>query len=74
VSERRAEIGFHAKGIALSGAIDIADRSVGLELDVPLLLRPLQKRALEVIEREVRRWLDKAKAGQLGDESGTHES
>jgi hypothetical protein len=64
-SDRRADVTFNAKGVKLAGAMEIDPGSITLELDVPFLFRPFQKRAMEVIDREVRRWLDKARAGEL---------
>ncbi len=63
--ERHADVGFNAKGFQLTGTMAIEEKSIDLDLDVPLLFRPFRKIALEVIEREVRAWLDKARAGQL---------
>jgi hypothetical protein len=63
--ERHAEVGFKAKGVKLSGAILLEEKSITLDLDVPFLFRPFQKMALDVIEREVRVWLEKARAGEL---------
>lgn len=65
VSDRRADVSFNAKGVKLSGAFEIDPSAISLELDVPFLFRPFQKMALEVIEREVRVWIGKAKAGEL---------
>jgi hypothetical protein len=64
-SDRRAEISFGVKGIRLDGAMSIAERAINLDLDVPFLFRPFRKVAIEVIEREVKAWIDKAHAGQL---------
>jgi hypothetical protein len=66
VSDKRAEVGFNAKGVKLSGAMELEPASIGVELDVPFLFRPFQKKALEVIGDEVRRWVGKARAGELG--------
>jgi len=65
VTERRASIGFRAMATTLDGAIEVAEGKITVELDVPFLLRPFRKRAMEVIEREVNVWLAKAKAGQI---------
>lgn len=65
VSDRRADVAFNAKGVKLSGAMEIEPDSIALELDVPFLFRPFQKKAIEVIDREVRTWLGKAKSGEL---------
>jgi hypothetical protein len=63
--ERRADVSFNAKGVKLNGAMHVEEKEIGLELDVPFLLRPFQKKAVEIIEREVRHWVDKAKKGEL---------
>ncbi|APR86141.1 Hypothetical protein A7982_11490 [Minicystis rosea] len=65
VNDRKADVAFNAKGVKLNGGMEIAPTSIALELDVPFLFRPFQKKAMEVIEREVRVWLEKAKKGEL---------
>jgi hypothetical protein len=65
VSDQRANIAFSARGIKLAGAMLIEARAIALELDVPFLFRPFQKTAIEVIEREVNVWLERARAGEL---------
>ena len=60
-----ANVSFKVKGVSLSGRMAIVGPVIELELDVPFLFRPFQKKAIEVIEREVMEWLVKAKAGQL---------
>jgi hypothetical protein len=64
-SESRAEIAFKIKGMNLTGALEVKERSIDMELDVPFLLRPFQGQAVSVIEGEIKDWLSKAKAGQL---------
>ncbi len=64
-SDRRAELSFSAKGLKLEGAMEVAEREITLELDVPFLLRPFRGRAMEIIEREVKVWLERARTGQL---------
>jgi Putative polyhydroxyalkanoic acid system protein (PHA_gran_rgn) len=65
VSDTRADISFNAKGIRLKGAMEISEKAIAMDLDVPFLLRPFQKKAIEVIDREVRLWLGKAREGKL---------
>jgi hypothetical protein len=65
VNDQRADVSFKAKGIKLAGAMHIEARAIALELDVPFLFRPFQKIAIEVIEREVLVWLEKARAGKI---------
>ena len=38
---------------------------VTLDLDVPFLLKPFKSKALEVIEREIKVWVAKAKRGEI---------
>jgi hypothetical protein len=64
-NDRKARIGFSVKGVKLEGSIDILPRAIELDLDVPFLFRPFKGKAIEVIEREVRNWLAKAKSGEL---------
>lgn len=65
VSDALAEITFNAKGIKLNGSFGIEPGNIALDLDVPFLLRPFKSKAIEVIEREVKVWLVKAKAGEM---------
>lgn len=63
--ERRADVSFSAKGIHLGGVMAIDEKTISLDLDVPFLFRPFQKRAIEVIDREVKVWIEKAHAGEI---------
>jgi hypothetical protein len=65
VTENRADIGFTAKGIKLTGTIEVLSNGIDLDLDVPLLLRPFKGTAIGVIEEEIQKWIGKAKAGQV---------
>ena len=60
-----ADIGFKAKGVSLKGSVVLREHVIELDLDVPFLLRIFQSRAIEIIESEVRTWLEKARNGQL---------
>jgi len=58
----KATISFSVKGMSLSGAVEVKDKTIELELDVPFLLRPFQGQAISVIEGEIKSWLAKEKA------------
>jgi putative polyhydroxyalkanoate system protein len=60
-----ANIGFSIKGVSLKGSIEVAASEFTMELEVPFLLRPFKGKALGVIEEEIRRWIDKSKAGEI---------
>ena len=57
----RAEIAFRVKGMSLSGSLEVFDRSIDLDIEVPFLLRPFKSQALGVIESEINTWIKKAK-------------
>ncbi|MFZ5479635.1 MAG: polyhydroxyalkanoic acid system family protein [Myxococcota bacterium] len=65
IDEDHARVSFRALGQRVEGAVVVGPDDVELELEVPLLLRPFRERALEVIEHEVRVWIERARAGQL---------
>jgi hypothetical protein len=60
-----AEVGFSAKGIDLTGSIELRPREIAMELEVPFLLRIFKGRAIAIIEAEIRKWIAAAKAGQI---------
>jgi hypothetical protein len=65
VSDREARLEFSVKGLKLLGSIGILPRAIELDLDVPFVFRLFKSKAIGVIEREVRTWIDKAKRGEL---------
>jgi hypothetical protein len=65
LSTNRAKIGFTIKGVSLKGGIEVHDKSIDLDLDVPFLLKPFTGKAVGVIEEEIKRWIAKSKAGEL---------
>lgn len=65
VSPNRADIGFTAKGIKLTGTIEVLADGIDLDLDVPLLLRPFKGTAISVIDEEIKKWIQKSKKGEV---------
>ncbi len=64
-SDTKADISFKVKGMSLKGGLEVSQSAIAMELDVPFLLKPFQGKALEVIEKEIRKWIGKAKDGKL---------
>ena len=64
-TDRRCDVSFTVKGVKLNGSLELADGEIQMDLDVPFIFRPFKKKALDVIEREVRAWIEKAKSGEL---------
>ena len=65
VQDDKADISFSVGGKKLKGSLEVNDRSIDMELDVPFLLRPFQGQAIGVIEGEINNWISKAKTGQI---------
>lgn len=65
VSESKGRVGFKAKGVTVSGDIEIAGPKILVDLEVPFLLRVFRGKAMEVIDREVKVWVEKARNGEI---------
>ncbi len=65
ISDERAKASFSAKGITLNGTIELLPKAIAFDLDVPFLLRPFKKTAMQIMEQELNQWTAKAKAGEL---------
>jgi len=61
----KANITFNVKGMKLKGALLVDEQDIEMELDVPFVLRPFKGKALGVIEEEIKKWVAKAKAGEI---------
>lgn len=66
VTPDRAQVRFVVMGKTLAGVVDVLPDRIDLELDVPLLFRPFRSAAMQVIEDEIRTWIERAKRGELG--------
>ena len=62
IGGNKAQISFSVKGMTLNGSVEIKDKSIDMDLDVPFLLKPFQGQAISVIEGEIKEWLAKEKA------------
>ena len=65
LSDDRAKASFQAKGVTLTGAIELLPNAISFDLEVPFLLKMFKKKAFEVMDRELRHWVEKAKAGEI---------
>ncbi len=65
LNDRRAELTFSAMGIEMSAMIELEPKTIAVDLKVPFVLRPFRRRAISVIERELKYWIDRAKTDQL---------
>ncbi|MGB5365153.1 MAG: polyhydroxyalkanoic acid system family protein [Polyangiales bacterium] len=66
VTDNTAEITFHVKGVHVAATVDMQPGRAVIEMQkVPLLLRPFKNMALDVVQRTMEKWIDKAKNGEL---------
>jgi len=63
--EDRAELSFSVLGTTVTGIAELSDGAIDIEFNVPLLLAPFRTKAIEVVEREIRVWLERARRGEL---------
>lgn len=59
-----ADVQVGAKGFDVKGTVKISKTEIVFDMNVPFLLRPLQSKAMAVLDREVTAWIQKAKAQQ----------
>lgn len=64
-SENVGRLGFRAKGVSVNGDIEIAGPKILVDLEVPFILRVFKGKAIEVIDREVNAWIEKARSGEI---------
>ena len=64
-SDTHCDVTFTVKGIKLEGAPDLLPGRIDMDLDVPFWARPFKGRALALVEREVREWVNKAERGEI---------
>ena len=67
VNDTTSNIKFSAKGITMTGVVELLPTAIELELKVPFLFRVFQKTAVEIIEREIKKWIEKARNGELDE-------
>lgn len=65
VDDRHGKLAFTAKGLTLTGEVELKEGAIDVDLDVPFMLKPFRKKALDVVEGQVREWVERAKNGEL---------
>jgi hypothetical protein len=66
-NETRLELSFAVMGKRLEGVMEVLPRKLELELEVPFMFKVFQGKALQIIEREAKDWLAKARRGELSN-------
>ena len=65
-SDTRAELQVAVRGVHLEATVDVEADTLKVDAKVPLVLRAFKGAAITAIEREVGKWIDKAKAEAPG--------
>jgi hypothetical protein len=65
MNDSLAETTFSAKGIKLKGSFELKPKAIAIELDVPFVLSMFKSKAVDIIEREIKAWVAKAKSGEI---------
>lgn len=62
IKEDVGQFAFSAKGMNMTGTIEVEDGQLSVEMNVPFLLKPMKGWALEIIQKEVQKWAEKIKS------------
>jgi hypothetical protein len=71
IDDRRAEVRFNAKGISLTGNVELQPGAVAIDLDVPFLFRVFRGTAVRLLEAEFKRLLAEQAPAARGSEATT---
>ncbi|MEM8609835.1 MAG: polyhydroxyalkanoic acid system family protein [Myxococcota bacterium] len=64
--EDHAEISFRVKGVDVAATLEMQPGQIVVDMKkVPLILRPFKKQALDVVQKTMTKWVEKAKNGEL---------
>jgi putative polyhydroxyalkanoate system protein len=61
-SDTRAELQVAVRGVHIEATVDVQPDTLRVDAKVPLVLRAFKGAAITAIEREAKKWIDKAKA------------
>jgi hypothetical protein len=67
-NDKEAVVSFKAKGVTLKGTFEILEDAISMDMEVPFILKMFKKKAIDVIEREIKEWIQRAKNGELDAE------
>jgi hypothetical protein len=65
VNDDEVHVAFNAKGAKLAGQLKLVPNAIVIDMDVPLLLRPFKGKAVEVVEEQVQKWVQRARSGEI---------
>lgn len=65
INERSLRVSFNVRGKTLDANIELLKDRIEMDMDVPLIFLPFRGQAMKLIEGEIRKWLGRAKAGEI---------
>lgn len=65
VSDRLVELSFAIAGKRMDGNLEVRASALALSLEVPFVFRMFKGKAIGIIEREAKKWIEKARNGEL---------
>jgi len=64
-ANNRAAVEFKVKGLSLKGEFHLVPGAIEIDMKVPFALKIFQGKAVQVVDKAIRKWIDRAKAGEL---------
>ncbi len=64
-NDREATFGFDVRGKTLRGRAAVNASDIAVELDVPFVFAMFKSVAVQRLDEEAQKWINKAKAGEL---------
>lgn len=61
----KAEVEFRAKGVSMKGTFQLLAGAIAIDMEVPFVFKVFRKKAIDVVDREIRTWIERAKKGEL---------
>jgi len=65
LDDDNVELSFVLRGRRVDARLRVEPDAIVISLSLPRLFRPFRRRAVAVIEQEVRRWVERARRGEL---------
>jgi hypothetical protein len=63
--DSRVDVNFSVKGMKVDGRVDLEPGQIVIDLDVPFLLKPFKKQAVELVEAQIHKWIKRSKDGEI---------
>ena len=65
ISDKKANVFFQVSLAKVNGSLEICDRFIHFDINVPFMLRAFKNQAVAVVENEMSYWIKKAEIGEI---------